>query len=100
MPMTKRDFIALADAIRRVREHDPSAGYQVSESVMNEVADVCKQSNPRFNRDRWFGYIRGENGPNGGRVENACPPIPRKRRRAMLLGKDVNESRWDGITNQ
>lgn len=106
MPMTKKDFIALADALRERYPHvrdinspeesDIRSGYDLAIEVIH---DKLVSMFTRFNGERWVGYIRGENGPNGGRVDNDGP-VPRKRRRAMLLGKDVNESRWDGITNQ
>lgn len=72
MAMSKKDFIALADAIR-----DSAAtgqGQVVSEVVkwnnrhLQVLADFCRQSNPRFKEQRWFGYIRGECGKNGGKV--------------------------------
>ena len=30
------------------------------------LTGYCHEQNPRFNRERWIGYIKGENGPNGG----------------------------------
>jgi hypothetical protein len=59
--MTKEDFIALADAIGPVAGLDDSA-------VLSALADFCAEQNPRFNRERWLGYIRGECGPNGGAI--------------------------------
>ena len=73
MPMTKRDFIALADALIRYRDDDSGAFGYNSRSAVEEVskvlADFCQSRSERFNGPRWFGYIRGENGPNGGRVD-------------------------------
>jgi hypothetical protein len=63
--MTKKHFIALADAIRL---HNRFAhgldGFQ--EVHLKELADFCKSQNPRFNQERWLAYIAGECGPNGG----------------------------------
>ena len=60
--MSKKDFIALADHIRM-----SSAPW--TEDHLDVLADFCKGQNGRFMRDRWIGYIRGENGPNGGAVK-------------------------------
>ena len=68
--MTKKHFIALADAIRdynnapgRVLKAFPFDTLQIK-----ALANFCQSSNPNFNRERWLGYIAGENGKNGGKV--------------------------------
>ena len=58
--MTKQDFIALADWIR-------SDGQWSIDDVFS-VARFCQQQNSRFDRDRWLSYLRGECGPNGGKI--------------------------------
>lgn len=69
--MTKKDFIALADALKRSRPN-PSAGLRnvlVEQwyADVNAIASVCMgAANSSFNRDRWFDYIEGKCGPNGG----------------------------------
>jgi len=68
--MTKKHFIALADAIR---DHNQTAdpyttGEPFTNSQLGLLADFCEESNPRFNRARWLGYIAGTNGKNGGKV--------------------------------
>lgn len=60
--MSKKDFIKLADYIRNSNE--PFNEYQVA-----RLADFCADGNPRFNRERWLGYIAGTNGKNGGKVQ-------------------------------
>jgi hypothetical protein len=84
--MTKKHFIALADALKAEHEamckariansakaNSFETGYVngcingVSQSIA-AVADVCAAANPRFNRGRWLAYIAGECGPNGGAV--------------------------------
>lgn len=62
--MTKKHFIALADAIKDKNVPIP---------ILEALADFCQQQNPRFNRNRWYGYIRGSNGPNGGAIKNKQP---------------------------
>jgi hypothetical protein len=68
--MTKKDFIALADMIR---EHNASGyvgrpGFNLFDSQhLNSLAAFCADSNPVFYRERWLGYISGQNGPNGGK---------------------------------
>jgi hypothetical protein len=66
--MTKKHFIALADALRNVVPADQeSSDYRRGvRDAIEAVSDVCKQSNPRFNRERWMAYIAGICGPNGG----------------------------------
>lgn len=68
--MTKKDFIALADAMR---SEMPGANWDANKRVQWEldckaIANACHQSNPRFNRERWLDYINGKCGPNGGKV--------------------------------
>ena len=62
--MTKKDFIALADIIR---DHNNIViGDKLSENQLKTIAHFCHTRNPKFDRDRWLGYIKGTNGPNGG----------------------------------
>ena len=63
--MTKKHFIMLADAIRR-------ANYKAepfSETQIETLCDFCYEMNSNFNRGRFIGYIKRENGPSGGRVK-------------------------------
>ena len=61
--MTKKNFIALADAIR-----NGTALITLSTVQLEALADFCASQNPQFNRERWLGYIAGTNGKNGGKV--------------------------------
>ena len=76
--MTKKHFIALADTIR---EFNSTAFWGTDENgvhgkqnipiqgdTLNVLADFCQAQNPRFNRERWLGYVQGENGKNGGAI--------------------------------
>lgn len=65
--MTKKHFIALANAIREANTHysDPS-GYPFNPQTIEVLADFCEEENSNFNRERWLSYIAGECGPNGG----------------------------------
>lgn len=73
MSMSKKDFIALADAIR---EHNTVAKYGATDygvavfnaEQLDTLASFCKRQNSAFLRDRWLGYIAGTNGKNGGKV--------------------------------
>jgi hypothetical protein len=58
--MSKRHFIALADYAREVG---------LTEGQIRLLADLLQSENPRFNRERWLGYIAGTNGPSGGTVK-------------------------------
>jgi len=59
--MSKRNFIALADAIK-------TANVSFTSEQLEVLADFCKAQNGMFNRERWFGYIAGQCGPSGGNV--------------------------------
>lgn len=86
MAMSKKDFIALGDVMKRLRPGavTPLAGGHKSlshadgynegaerqwEFTLIELAAFCAEQNPRFMRERWLGYVRGENGPRGGEVK-------------------------------
>lgn len=66
MSMSKKDFIALAQAIKdHHRSCDEEAGYKFSEDQLDTLACFCARQNPQFKRDRWLGYIDGSNNANG-----------------------------------
>lgn len=77
--MTKKHFIELADWLRMpgmipasVREalgDRPDLVQPVMDALTRDLARFCKSQNCRFDTDRFIGYVRGENGPNGGRVK-------------------------------
>jgi len=58
--MSKKDFIALADHLR---------GLDVPEPVLDAIIAFCHDRNPRFNQQRWLDYLKGECGPNGGKIK-------------------------------
>lgn len=62
--MSKKHFIALAEFIRGNR-----FSARFGERELKVLADFCQSQNPRFNRERWLGYIAGLNGPSGGAVK-------------------------------
>ena len=62
--MSKRHFVALADAIRKHNEMCPANAFTIGQ--ISVLADFCQSQNPNFNRERWLSYIAGECGPNGG----------------------------------
>jgi len=83
--MTKKHFIALADTIRGTQPHavphtDPDSRESAHwddiacaerahwERTVRAVADFCAAQNPRFDRERWVGYINGTCGKNGGKA--------------------------------
>lgn len=70
--MTKRNFIALADAISDFNRRAQKAEYSLGRRTFNNeqltcLADFCRSQNPNFDRERWLGYIHGDCGPNGGK---------------------------------
>lgn len=68
--MTKKHFIELANVIKGYnRDDNPIAVGSFNDTQIDVLATFCRQVNPRFNRERWINYIKGECGPNGGRVK-------------------------------
>lgn len=67
--MSKKHFIALADALKVIRPSADNIDRVVQwEKTVTAIADVCESENHAFNRVRWVNYILGKCGPNGGRV--------------------------------
>jgi hypothetical protein len=66
--MSKKHFIALADAIREHNEIENQFGGAFDEKHLDTLADFCQSVNGNFNRERWLSYISGECGPNGGKL--------------------------------
>ena len=70
--MTKKHFIALANAIREHNTVKRNVFGKNAERMcfnveqLDALADFCQSQNPNFNRERWLSYIAGEFGPNGG----------------------------------
>jgi hypothetical protein len=63
--MTKKDFIKLAEYIKDTANYcEPFTDKQIE-----HLSNFCHSQNPRFNRERWIGYIKGECGSNGGKVK-------------------------------
>lgn len=58
--MTKKDFIGLADALR---------GVELNVDDQEFIAQFLARNNPKFKRDRWLAYLRGECGRNGGKLK-------------------------------
>ena len=69
--MTKRHFIALADALRASQPEGYCEAQVIEqwEQDRDAIAQVCASANPRFNRQRWLDYIDGKCGPGGGAVK-------------------------------
>ena len=63
--MTKKNFIALADVIKRHTLDIAKAPF--STHHIHALADFCESQSPNFNRSRWLDYIAGKCGPNGGK---------------------------------
>ena len=56
--MTKKHFIALADAIRSLIRHDDGETVNFL-AVVEAMSDFCEEQNPRFDRRRWIVYAMG-----------------------------------------
>ncbi len=68
MSMSKKDFIALADAMRTVAPNDNVENVSW-EQVVQTLVHFCYQQNSAFKEDRWRDYLAGECGPNGGAIK-------------------------------
>lgn len=71
--MTKKDFVALADAIRAHNAQlscISNASDTFTDSQLTILADFCAAQSLKFNRQHWLDYIAGNCGKNGGKV--AC----------------------------
>ena len=64
--MTKKHFIALANAIRTENKWGDA---KFSSQQIEVLANFCHSQNSQFDRSRWLAYIAGECGPNGGAVK-------------------------------
>lgn len=67
--MTKRDFVALADAIREnfdERTLNAASGRQMAWLMADALVRFCRTQNSRFDETRWRDYLAGKRGPNGG----------------------------------
>jgi len=63
--MTKKHFIALADVIKNHND-DARGVFGVNANRLifqpeqiHSLANFCAEQNPKFDRDRWLGYIAG-----------------------------------------
>ena len=57
MGMSKKDFIALADALR---------GLTLDDETLAIIVAFCKRQNSAFMAERWLAYLKGDCGPSGG----------------------------------
>lgn len=69
MSMTKQDFIALADALKKQNEMNDFVDAKFNNSHAEVLADFCASQNPNFNRNLWMDYLNGKCGPSGGKVK-------------------------------
>lgn len=70
--MSKKDFIALANAIRAhnaALAHIANPVDVFTKSQLQVLANFCRAQNPAFKSDRWFDYIDGKCGQNGGKIK-------------------------------
>jgi hypothetical protein len=70
--MSRKNFIELADAIRRHNELQQGTTNPIVFGAfhLNTLATFCQSQNPAFKRERWLGYIKGVNGKNGGSIKH------------------------------
>lgn len=64
--MTKKTLIALADAIKHHNKTWTDEKFTAGQ--IRTLVDFCGEQNPRFNRERWLGYLADTCGPNGGKI--------------------------------
>ena len=77
--MTKQHFISLANTLIGFREvWGDSPEFR---ALLVMLANWCQDQSPRFDKQRWLGYIEGKVGPSGGRKGN---PVGSKWQSAMV----------------
>jgi hypothetical protein len=59
--MTKKDLVALADALR-IHNRTAHGPTEFTPDHLRVLADFCASQYPNFNRRRWIDYIAGEGG--------------------------------------
>lgn len=69
--MSKKDFIALADAIREWNDSESGTdgARPFTTAHLGVLARFCAKQSLAFKRDRWLDYIAGKCGKNGGAVK-------------------------------
>ncbi len=67
--MSKKHFIALADALRaeKPEPHWCANKHAQWNQDVQAIARACRAANPSFDEDRWIAYINGKCGPSGGK---------------------------------
>ena len=64
--MTRKDYVAIAGAFKRVRKHDmvpahgTMTGGEVYNALLGEVMNVLKADNGTFDRDRFKAYVQSD----------------------------------------
>lgn len=82
--MTRKHFIDLAEVLRKLKptKAEQSGPYDEGwdhgcvaqwNAMTQALADFCQTQNPRFDRERWLGYIAGENSANGKKLKGEKP---------------------------
>jgi len=60
--MSKKNFIALADALRPVKD-------QITPEVMRAIIEFCRSQNYNFKAGLFEEYLNGRCGPCGGKIK-------------------------------
>ena len=68
MSMSKKDFVALADALRDAELFRNADTVDIASDVLARIVRFCHAQNGAFKEERWLGYLRGECGAGGGKV--------------------------------
>jgi len=63
--MTSKSMIRLADAIKAHNKLGPAETFRSTH--LYALCNWMTKENPKFNVDRWIGYLRGKCGPQGGK---------------------------------
>jgi len=68
--MTKKNFIALAERLKDLRDHDDRVSAEAFEAVVDTMVSFCRSQNWKFNESIFCGYVAGTCGPSGGAVRS------------------------------
>ena len=73
--MTKKDFVALADALR-IHNQTADGRTEFTPDHLLVLADFCASQHANFNPNRWIDYVDGVGGPSEESMFVETGPIP------------------------
>lgn len=69
MSMSKKDFIALADELRRAQLESYGGASSREAAIIDALCVFMRGQNAQFKEQRWRDYLAGVCGPSGGALK-------------------------------